>query len=170
MDELKQRIQKAKERPYLTLNSFNIGDVVYPFFARNLVNWGVVVDINPTIRKVVVNFNGINRQFDPEWLIKTNPQLKQANNKKKFAQKFNRMVESVYYKEAPSVFKMSRDEKEMGEAVCPKCKSVFEIHYDVNNKQAVLVCPKCGRKLNQSKIACINKIDKLAKKIVCELK
>jgi len=55
------------------LNSFNIGDVVYPFFARNLVNWGVVVDINPTIRKVVVNFNGINRQFDPEWLIKTNP-------------------------------------------------------------------------------------------------
>jgi len=44
------------------------------------------------------------------------------------------MVESVYYKEAPSVFKMSRDEKEMGEAVCPKCKSVFEIHYDVNNK------------------------------------
>ena len=25
---------------------FEIGDIVYPFFSHNLVNWGTVVDIN----------------------------------------------------------------------------------------------------------------------------
>jgi hypothetical protein len=63
------------------------------FFAYNLVNWGTVVDINPVTRKITVNFNGINRQFDPEWLMKTNPEIKTASiNKHKVAHNFHKMV------------------------------------------------------------------------------
>ena len=158
LEEFKERIEHAKNKPYLALQMFEIGDIVYPFFAHNLVNWGTVVDINPVTRKITVNFNGINRQFDPEWLIKTNPEIKTASiNKHKVAHNFHKMVQALYYKEAPSIFKMSQDEKETGEALCPKCKSVLEINYDIENKEAVLTCTNCGKTINKSKIASMNK-------------
>lgn len=158
LKEFEERIQRAKDKPYLALQMFEIGDIVYPFFAHNLVNWGTVVDINPVTRKITVNFNGVNRQFDPEWLIKTNPEVKTASvNKHRVAYNFHKMVQALYYKEAPSIYKMSQDEQETGQALCPKCKSVLEINYDAENKEAVLNCSNCGRKINQSKIASMNR-------------
>lgn len=155
LEEYRERIEQAKKKPYLSLEMFEIGDIVYPFFAHNLVNWGTVVDINPVTRKIVVNFNGVNRQFDPEWLIKTNPEIKTASikNKHKIEAKYRRMVEALYYKEAPGIYKMSEDEVESGEMTCPKCGGPLDIHYDIVSKETMLKCPACGREITKSKVA-----------------
>lgn len=151
LEEYKDRIQKAKERPYLTLNNFNIGDIVYPFFAHNLVNWGTVVDVNPITRKITVNFNGINRQFDPEWLMKTNPQIKIAK-KGKIASNYYKMVQAVYYKESPSLYKVSQQEQQNGQIVCPNCKKTMRMNFDIDKKQVQFVCDDCGKKINKTNI------------------
>ena len=151
LEEYKDRIEKAKERPYMTLNNFNIGDVVYPFFAHNLVNWGTVVDVNPITRKVTVNFNGINRQFDPQWLMKTNPQIKIAK-KGKIASNYYKMVQAVYYKESPSLYKVSKEEQENGQMICPKCKKPMEMRFNIGNRQAQFVCTDCEKKISKTNI------------------
>ena len=80
LEEYKDRIDGAKNKFSLALERYHIGDIVYPFFAKNLVNWGTVVNIDVKARKIIVNFNGVERQFDPEWLIHTNPDLNTGNN------------------------------------------------------------------------------------------
>lgn len=156
LEEYKERIQKAKERPYMTLNNFNIGDVVYPFFANNLVDWGTVVDINPITRKITVNFNGINRQFDPQWLMKTNPQIKVAS-KNRIASNYYKMVEAIYYKESPGLYKVSNEEKESGEMICPKCHKPMVVSFNVESKQAQFVCEECDKKITKQHITAMIK-------------
>ena len=131
---------------------FDIGDIVYPFFSRNLVNWGTVVDINPVTRKVTVNFNGIERQFDPEWIIKTNPEIK-VSSKKRVAQEYHKMVQALYYKEAPSILKMSQEQEQTGQMYCPKCHQKLVCEFDIQNSCASFVCKKCGKKIARNKIA-----------------
>ena len=160
LEDINDRIEKAKSKPLLALERFHIGDIVYPFFSHNLVNWGTVVDIIPSTRKIIVNFNGINRQFDPEWLIHTNPDLKKAS-KNRIAYQFDRMVESVYYKEAPSMFKLSESEKESGEAICPTCGKLLQIYFNPQTKKADLICENCGRKISGEKIIEASKIGDL---------
>lgn len=156
IEEYKDRIQKAKERPYMTLNNFNIGDIVYPFFAHNLVNWGTVVDINPITRKITVNFNGVNRQFDPQWLMKTNPQIKIAS-RNRIASNYYKMVQAVYYKESPGLYKISNDQKQSGEMICPKCKSPMKVNFNVQQKQAQFVCEECSKKITKSNVVAMIK-------------
>ena len=157
LEEYSQRIEKAKQKPYLALNMFQIGDIVYPFFSHNLVNWGTVVDINPITRKVTVNFNGVNRQFDPQWIIKTNPQIKVAS-KSKVIKAYHKMVEALYYKESPSIYKMSQDEKEQGTMTCPFCHEQMQIKFSAQDRTVQLICNECGKTINRNKIASLKKV------------
>ena len=59
------------------MSRFHIGDIVYPLYQYCIPEvWGVVVDVSTTTHKVTINMNGVERQYDPEELVLTNPELR----------------------------------------------------------------------------------------------
>ena len=85
MNELFQKIndstERAKSRYNEQLSRFHIGDIVYPLFQRWVpAVWGTVVEVIPQIHKINVNLQGVIRQFEPEDLILTNPELRPGSD------------------------------------------------------------------------------------------
>lgn len=81
-EDYEDRIEYAKTKHLRMLERFHVGDTVYVLYSPTLQNWGVVVDIDIPTRKIYVDFNGVVRQFDPEWLIQANPELRTNNQPK----------------------------------------------------------------------------------------
>ena len=75
LEEFKERIENAKKKQYRLLERFHVGDAVYPFWLRNFLVYGIVIDIDMVARKVICDFNGVRRQFCPEDLMLVNPDL-----------------------------------------------------------------------------------------------
>lgn len=75
LDEFAERIQNAKDKQYRIFERFHIGDTVYPFWLKNFLVYGVVIDVDTVTRKIICDFNGVMRQFCPEDLVVLNPQL-----------------------------------------------------------------------------------------------
>lgn len=154
-EEYEERIENAKNKRLKMLDRFHIGDAVYPFWLKNFVVYGIVIDIDTVARKIICDFNGVRRQFEPEDLMVLNPAFEHnARRRASINHTANRVA--VYYKSSPSQYKVSEDEREQGEALCPKCKSVLEPKFDAATKSVSLVCPDCGRLFNESNIEGLN--------------
>lgn len=85
MNELFKQINDSTERAKCRYNEqlsrFHVGDIVCPLYQKWFPTiWGTVVEIIPQIHKINVNLNGIVRQFEPEDLILTNPELKPGSD------------------------------------------------------------------------------------------
>ena len=99
---------RAKARRLQALERFHVGDVAYPIGIRSDVSiWGIVVDVNPTIHKIVLNLNGVIRQFEPEELILTNPEEKEGNREVEDKERVQRVVEETVGK----AFKANRRDR-----------------------------------------------------------
>ena len=48
------------------LNRFNKGDVVVPVGGNNILDYGIVEDIDENISKIIVNYDGNIKQCDPD--------------------------------------------------------------------------------------------------------
>ncbi|MBP5458956.1 MAG: hypothetical protein J6Y62_02090 [Clostridia bacterium] len=78
--EIGQSIDDAREERVKELRKFHIGDVVYPLLQRwEPLVWGTVKDVSPATRKITVDIAGTEKQFDPEDLVLTSPELKAPN-------------------------------------------------------------------------------------------
>ena len=151
MEQYNDRIENAKEKQFRLLNRFHIGDYVYPFWLKNFVVYGTVIDIDTVARKIICDFNGVERQFDPEDLMLINPDL--SNNKQAMKKaSYNRIVNAVYYKSSPSQYKLSKNEEESGEAFCPACKKALQPSFNAETKEVSLVCPDCGKTFDEKNI------------------
>lgn len=80
----------------------------------------------------------------------TNPELK-VSNRKIASSKFSRIVESVYYKEAPNVYRVSDDEIDSGKILCPKCKENMNSSFSAETGTYNYVCPSCGKIVSHGK-------------------
>jgi hypothetical protein len=82
LEEFADRIQKAKDKQFMLIERFHVGDTVYPFWLKNFIVYGTVIDIDTVARKVICDFNGVMRQFCPEDLMLVNPNLVQSSKGK----------------------------------------------------------------------------------------
>lgn len=92
LKEYKDRIQGAKDKQFVILNRFHIGDTVYPLWLNSLVVYGTVIDIDTITRKITCDFNGVERQFMPEDLVLTNPSFAKKAKTDKKANKIARSI------------------------------------------------------------------------------
>lgn len=77
-DEIRKSTARVRNRRMEMLDRYQVGDMVYPVYQVCQPNvFGVVSRIDRHIRKVFVDLNGCVRQYDPEDLIRTNPELKE---------------------------------------------------------------------------------------------
>lgn len=83
LKEFEERIENAKNKQFRMLERFHIGDAVYPFWLKNFIVYGIVIDVDTVARKVICDFNGVRRQFCPEDLMHVNPELINASTDKK---------------------------------------------------------------------------------------
>ena len=92
-DYINEATEKAKGKRAEQLARFHLGDIVYPLYQTwRPTLWGTVVEINSDIHKINVNINGIIRQYDPEELVLTNPELKPDS---KYNQEMGKMIEKA---------------------------------------------------------------------------
>ena len=101
LEGIAESIDKAKKIRMRELERFHIGDVVFPLYQMwEPLLWGIVTDIGLTTHKITVNINGVLRQYDPEELIMTNPELKQPNrnneDKKRIEDEIQRTVNKAF--------------------------------------------------------------------------
>ena len=83
LKEFEERIENAKNKQFRMLERFHIGDAVYPFWLKNFIVYGIVIDVDTVARKVICDFNGVRRQFCPEDLMHVNPELINASTTNK---------------------------------------------------------------------------------------
>lgn len=83
LKEFEERIENAKNKQFRMLERFHIGDAVYPFWLKNFIVYGIVIDVDTVARKVICDFNGVHRQFCPEDLMHVNPELINASTTNK---------------------------------------------------------------------------------------
>lgn len=94
--EIRESENRAKARRLQALGRFHVGDVAYPIGIRGDLNmWGIVVDINIPAHKVILNLNGLVRQFEPDELLLTNPEEKEGNREVEDKERVKRVVEET---------------------------------------------------------------------------
>ena len=112
-----QATEKAKSLRMNRLTRFHIGDVVYPLYQTWFPTiWGTIVEINPAICKISVNLNGVIRQYDPEELVLTSPELKPDSTynqeREKIQKKAEKEVTASFKKRASSLDLEEEEEKD----------------------------------------------------------
>ena len=76
-DEIEEARKRAAGLRAEEMARFHVGDVVYPLMQYGTPDvWGTVIDVSLTTHKVTINMNGVVRQYDPEELLTTNPELR----------------------------------------------------------------------------------------------
>lgn len=145
LEEYQERIQNAKDKQFRIFERFHIGDCVYPFWLNGVIVYGTVIDIDTVARKIICDFNGVVRQFQPEDLMHLNPDFAKA--RKSFKKK-----KAIYYAESPSKYKMSEDEKETGKIKCNKCGEEMEPSFNPETKESAYVCKSCDNSLSVKKV------------------
>ena len=128
LEGIKERVQEAKNKPYRMLERFHVGDIVYPFWLRNMIVYGTVIDIDTVAHKVICDFNGIRRQFCPEDLMLTNPELVRSSRT------------------------ASKKENELN-LKCKKCGGEIAIAYDEQKARTDFVCTQCEMRIPEDKLS-----------------
>ncbi len=154
-EAIHESIDRARRRRSDALERFHIGDVAYPIYQDWEVQiWGTIVNIDPVAYKITVNLNGIERQYDPEELVLTSPEAKVNEPNQKAIDVARSLVDesvraslrkAVYWKEKPSVFRVSQNEQEEGTVRCPKCRESMGVYFDKELKTSKFVCRSCGK-------------------------
>lgn len=69
-DRIRESAEKAKNMRAMQLERFHVGDTVYPLYQEwHPILWGTVVDVDYNIHKVIVNIDGIERQYEPNEIL-----------------------------------------------------------------------------------------------------
>lgn len=155
LEEIRNSIERAKRLRSEALTRFHIGAVAYPLYQSwSPVIWGTIVNIDPVAYKITVNLNGIERQYDPEELVLTNPEEKTQFPNKQAIEVAERIIKddvraslkkAMYWKEKPSVFRVSKDEQEEGTIRCPNCREIMRVRYNKEDRTHYYVCKNCGK-------------------------
>lgn len=141
LDEFKDRIDYVKNKQYKMMDRFHIGDTVYPFWLKNFLVYGIVVDIDTVARKIICDFNGIRRQFCPEDLMLVNPNFLRNTEK------------TASVKKAKAETHLSPDTDNGIDAVCKECGGEIAVSYDEKNATSDFVCTQCGKRIPENKIS-----------------
>lgn len=140
LEEFKERIENAKEKQFLLMERFHIGDTVYPFWLKNFIVYGTVIDIDTVARKIICDFNGVRRQFCPEDLMLVNPALMcSSSNKSKKASK--------------EETQLSPDTDNGINAICKECKGEVAVSYNEKEGKTDFVCTECGKRIPENKLS-----------------
>lgn len=139
LTEFDERIQKAKDKQFMLMDRFHIGDTVYPFWLRNFIVYGTVIDIDTVARKIICDFNGVRRQFCPQDLMLVNPNLVQAHKSAKKASK----VETH----------LSPDTDNGIHAICKQCGGEIAVSFNEQTGMTDFVCVQCGKRIPEDKLS-----------------
>ena len=139
LTEFDERIQKAKDKQFMLMDRFHIGDTVYPFRLRNFIVYGTVIDIDTVARKIICDFNGVRRQFCPQDLMLVNPNLVQAHKSSKKASK----VETH----------LSPDTDNGIHAICKQCGGEIAVSFNEQTGMTDFVCTQCGKRIPEDKLS-----------------
>jgi hypothetical protein len=138
LEEFKDRVEKAKNKQFMLMERFHIGDTVYPFWLKNFIVYGTVIDIDTVARKIICDFNGVMRQFCPEDLMLVNPVLVQANKSKKASKEETQL---------------SPDTDNGINAICKECKGEIAVSYNEKTATTDFVCTSCGKRISEDKLS-----------------
>ena len=139
LEEFAERIQNAKDKQFMLMDRFHIGDTVYPFWLRNFIVYGTVIDIDTVARKIICDFNGVRRQFCPQDLMLVNPNLVQAHKSSKKASK----VETH----------LSPDTDNGIHAICKQCGGEIAVSFNEQTGVTDFVCVQCGKRIPEDKLS-----------------
>lgn len=140
LEEFADRIQKAKDKQFMLMERFHIGDTVYPFWLRNFIVYGTVIDIDTVARKIICDFNGVMRQFCPEDLMLVNPNLVQLSKGKT-------------KKASKEQTQLSPDTDNGINAICKECKGEIAVSYNEKEGKTDFVCTQCGKRIPENKLS-----------------
>ena len=146
LEEFSQRIQNAKDKQFRLLQRFHIGDAVYPFWLKNFLVYGTVIDIDTVARKIICDFNGVQRQFCPQDLMLVNPAFVQNGSK------------TASMKKAKPETHLSPDTDNGIDCSCKECGGQIAVSYNEKSAKTDFVCTSCGRRISQDKISPKTKI------------
>lgn len=138
LEEFKDRVEKAKNKQFMLMERFHVGDTVYPFWLKNFIVYGTVIDIDTVARKIICDFNGVMRQFCPEDLMLVNPVLVQANKSKKASKEETQL---------------SPDTDNGINAICKECKGEIAVSYNEKEGKTDFVCTECGKRIPENKLS-----------------
>ena len=151
LKEFEERINNAKNKQFRMLERFHIGDAVYPFWLKNFIVYGIVIDVDTVARKVICDFNGVKRQFCPEDLMHVNPELINASTDKKRTASAKEDPDGAYSKFDET--HLSPDTDNGIRAVCTKCGGEVAVSYDEKTATSDFVCTKCGHRIPEDKVS-----------------
>lgn len=140
LQEFKDRIQNAKDKQFKLIERFHVGDTVYPFWLKNFIVYGIVIDIDTVARKVICDFNGVMRQFCPEDLMLVNPNLVQSSKEK-------------LKKASKEETHLSPDTDNGINAICKECKGEIAVSYNEKEAKTDFVCTQCGKRIPENKLS-----------------
>jgi site-specific DNA-adenine methylase len=140
LEEFADRIQNAKDKQFMLMERFHVGDTVYPFWLKNFIVYGTVIDIDTVARKIICDFNGVMRQFCPEDLMLVNPNLVQSNNGKS-------------KKASKEETQLSPDTDNGINAICKECKGEIAVSYNEKEGKTDFVCTECGKRIPENKLS-----------------
>ncbi len=159
LEEFKDRIENAKNKRYRMLERFHVGDTVYPFWLKNFIVYGTVIDIDTVAHKIICDFNGVQRQFCPEDLMQVNPVLVAGRGGARTAAKAG---ELQWRNSMPDGWKGDQRVKEddAGEdadngilCVCSKCGGKVGVSYNEKTGMSDFVCTSCGKRVPEDRVS-----------------
>ena len=148
LKEFEERINNAKNKQYRIFERFHIGDAVYPFWLHGLVVYGTVTDIDLVARKIICDFNGVQRQFCPEDLMHVNPEIINATTEKKRTAS----ADCCEYSKFDETH-LSPDTDNGIKATCKKCGGEIAVAYDGQHAKSDFVCTRCGMRISEDELS-----------------
>ncbi len=149
LKEYEERINDAKNKQFKIFERFHVGDAVYPFWLHGLVVYGTVTDIDTVARKIICDFNGVQRQFQPEDLMHVNPEIVNAATLKK--RTASEKKEDDGDDETQGVYPSDTDNGI--KATCKKCGGEIAVSYDEQKAKSDFVCTKCGIRISEDELS-----------------
>lgn len=140
LEEFRERIENAKTKQYRLLERFHVGDAVYPFWLKNFIVYGIVIDIDTVARKVICDFNGVRRQFCPEDLMLVNPDL---------ASRDTLGIRDASRTASAKETQLSPDTDNGISARCKECGGEIAVAYDEQTACSDFVCTGCGKRISE---------------------
>jgi predicted RNA-binding Zn-ribbon protein involved in translation (DUF1610 family) len=141
-----------REQNNSLIDRFQEGDLVTPYYAPQSDFYGEVIRVNKVENKVYVDLSGTVRQFDPDEIRHVLYHIVNMNKtERSHTRRGSKMVQSLYYKQSPRVYKQTNQELENKEVWCPKCKTNMDKETFTKSKK-IYRCPECGFKIHPEDI------------------
>jgi len=156
LEEFRERIENAKNKRYMMLDRFHVGDTVYPFWLKNFVVYGTVIDIDTVAHKVICDFNGVRRQFCPEDLMMVNPVFVHGASTRTAAKagedQWKNSMEDGW--RGKGVREGDGEDADNGIlCVCSKCGGKVGVAYNEKTGTSDFVCTSCGKRVPEEKVS-----------------